>query len=90
MLLLLTFFFYSAGGLSTAEAVGIAIALSSIVSFTAGLLVALVIVYCYIRQLKGRYSPRDPQQSPVQYEDVSMVTKDIELKENIAYGPVGH
>ena len=86
----LTFFFYSAGGLSTAEAVGIAIALSSIVSFTAGLLVALVIAYCYFRQQKNQSSPRDTQQPPALYEDISMVTKDIELKENIAYGPVGH
>ena len=78
-------------GLSTAEAVGIAIALSSIVSFSAGLLVASVISYCYIRRLMGRYSPRDPQQPAPMYEDVSIaMSKDIELKENVAYGPINH
>ena len=78
-------------GLSTAAAVGIAIALSSIVSFSAGLLVALVIAYCYIRRLKRHYSPKDTQQPAPMYEDVSMVTgKDIELKENVAYGPINH
>ena len=87
------FTFHTAQGLSTAEAVGITIVLSSIVSFSAGLLVALAIAYCYIRQLnsKGQYSPRDPQQPAPMYEDISMVTgKDFEMKENIAYGPVGH
>ena len=47
-------------------------------SFSAGLLVALVIAYCYIRQLKGQYSPRDPQQpTPTQ------ASSNIELKDNI-------
>ena len=78
-------------GLSTAEAVGITFVLSSIVSFSAGLLVALVIAYCYNRRQKGQYSPRDTQQPASMYEDVSMaVSKDIELKENVAYGPVNH
>ena len=78
-------------GLSTAEAVGIAIALSSVVSFSAGLLVALVIAYCYNRRLKGQYSPRDTQHPAPMYEDVSIaVSKDIELKENVAYGPINH
>ena len=78
-------------GLSTAEAVGIAIALSSIVSFSAGLLVASVIAYCYNQRQKGQYSPRDTQQPAPMYEDVSIaVSKDIELKENVAYGPINH
>ena len=78
-------------GLSTAEAVSIAIALSAVVSFSAGLLVALVIAYCYIRRLKGQYSPSDPRHPAPMYEDVSIaVSKDIELKENVAYGPINH
>ena len=78
-------------GLSTAEAIGIAIALSSIVSFSAGLLVALVIAYCYIQRQKGQYSPSDPRKPALMYEDVSIaVSKDIELKENVAYGPINH
>ena len=82
---------YAGTGLSTAEAVGITFVLSSIVSFTAGLLVALVIAYCYIRQQKtNQYSPSEPKQPAPMYEDVSMdVRRDIELKENVAYRVVG-
>ena len=79
-------------GLSIAEAVGIAIVLSSIVSFTAGLFVALVSAYCYIRQQKttNQYTPSEPKQPAPMYEDVSMdVRRDIELKENVAYSIVG-
>ena len=77
---------YAGTGLSTAEVVGVTFALSSIVSFTAGLLVALVIAYCYIR----RHSPSEPKQPAPMYEDISMdVRRDIELKENVAYRVVG-
>ena len=80
-------------GLSTAVAVGITFVLSSIMSFTAGLLVAMFIAYCYIRQQKtNQYSPSEPKQPAPMYEDVSMdVRRDIdhELKENIAYRVVG-
>ena len=79
-------------GLTTAEAVGIAVVLSSIVSFTAGLLVALAIAHCYhsIRQQKVHSdSPSNGQQVVPMYEDVSMIVGgDIELKENIAYRTV--
>ena len=75
-------------GLSIAEAVGITLVLSSIVSFSAGLLVALVIAYCYIRQLKSQYSPRDPQQPTPTQASVSLQQGNIELKDNISYGPV--
>ena len=78
-------------GLSTAEAVGITFVLTFIVSFSAGLLVALVIAYCYNQRQKGQYSPSDPRQPAPMYEDVSIaVSKDIELKENVAYGPINH
>ena len=78
-------------GLSTAEAVGITFVLTFIVSFSAGLLVALVIAYCYNQRQKGQYSPRDTRQPAPMYEDVSIaVSKDIELKENVAYGPINH
>ena len=78
---------YAATGLSTAEIVGITIAISSIVSFTTGLLVA----YCYFRQQKtNQSSPSEPKQPAPMYEDVSMdVRRDIELKENVAYRVVG-
>ena len=82
---------HAATGLNTAEIVGISVTISSIVSFTTGLLVALVIAHCYIRQQKtNQYSPSEPKQPAPMYEDVSMdVRRDIELKENVAYRVVG-
>ena len=74
-------------GLSTAEAVGIAIVLSSIVSFTAGLLVALVIAYCYIRQMTQK--ALDSRQPVHMYEDVTLeISRNIDLKENAAYNVI--
>ena len=61
-------------------------------SFIAGLLVALVIAYCYIQrqQKTNQYSPSEPKQPAPMYEDVSMdARRDIELKENVAYRVVG-
>ena len=80
-------------GLTTAEAVGIAAALSSIVSFTAGLLLALAIGHCCssTRRKKTPHSdsPSTGQQVAPVYEDISMVAVgDIELKENVAYRTV--
>ena len=75
-------------GLSTAEAVGITIALSAVVSFSAGLLVALIIAYCCSRRQKGQYSPRDTQQPTVTQASTSLQQGSIELKDNISYGPV--
>ena len=69
-------------GLSTAEVVGIT--LSSVVSFSAGLLVALVIAYRYTRRLKGQYSPKDTQQPAPMYENITIATsRDIELQEHM-------
>ena len=75
-------------GLSTPQTVDISV---SIVSFTARLLVALVIAYCYIRQQKtNQCSFSEPKQPAPMYEDVSMeARRDIELKENVAYRVVG-
>ena len=56
--------------------------------FSAGLSVALVIAYCYIRQRKSQYSPRDSQQPTPTQASVSLQQGDIELKDNISYGPV--
>ena len=72
-------------GLSVGAAVGIAVVLTFLVSFSAGLLVAFVIAYFYIRRQKGQYSPRDPQQpTPKQASQQGS----IKLKDNISYGPV--
>ena len=57
-------------------------------SFSAGLLVALVIAYCYIRQQKSQYSPRDPKQPAPTQASSSLQQGNIELKDNISYGPV--
>ena len=83
VLLLYWCYHYAATGLSIAEAVGI----TFVLSFTAGLLVALVIAYCYIRKHKtNQYFPSEPKQPAPVYEDISMnVRRDIELEENVAY-----
>ena len=74
-------------GLSNAEAAGIAIVLSSIVSFTAGLLVALVIAYCYIWQMTQK--ALDSRQPVHMYQDVTLeISRDIDLKENAAYNVI--
>ena len=96
----------SDAGLSTTEVVGIA--LSSITLLSAGLLVALVIAYCYIRRL-NEHSPKDTQQPAPMYENITVTvatskdielqeqvyaevseitSRDINLKENVAYGVI--
>ena len=55
-----------------------------------GLIVAFVIAYCYIQRkiLKGQYSPSDTQQPTLIQASAHVRQGDIELKENISYGPV--
>ena len=75
-------------GLSVGAAVGITAVLTFLVAFSAGLLVAFAIAYCYIRRQKGQYSPRDTQQPTPTQASVSVQQGNIELKDNISYGPV--
>ena len=71
--------------------VAISIVLSSLVSFSAGALLAALIIFCCARK-RGKSSGQphltssgDTQPAPV-YDEV--VAGKLELKDNVAYGPV--
>ena len=81
-------FFLKSASVSVGVAVGIAVVLTFLVAFSAGLLVAFAIAYCYIRRQKSQYSPRDPRQPTPTQASVSLQQGKIELKDNISYGPV--
>ena len=75
--------------LSTAEAVGITLVISSLVSFAIGGLVLGLTVHCYhIHKQKDRYAPQ--QRAAPMYEEVSAKSGNIEMRENLAYGPIIH
>ena len=79
-------------GLTAGTIVGISVSIF-LVSFCAGALLAALITYCCVRRRKknsGQPHPSSsegPQPAPV-YDEVG--AGKLELKENVAYGPVGH
>ena len=90
--------------LSTGAAVGIPIAVF-LVSFLIGAMLVVLITYCCVRRRKkssGQLQPSYPQPEPLQpsysqselpheYCEVEIKCVDtLELKENVAYGPVRH
>ena len=70
----------------------IAASVSCAVSFIVGALVGAVVHYCTVRKKSNShkiYSNKKEQQQPVPvYEDIVGQSQNIELKENVAYGPV--
>ena len=80
--------------LSTAATVAIAAVVCSLVMFSVGTLCGALLTVCISRwNKKGRSSKPEPntqeqQQAAVVYEEVDTQSKKIELKENVAYGPV--
>ena len=75
-------------GISVGATVAVSVVLSSLVSFSAGAVMAALITYCCVRRRKSSGQPylspsEDP--SPV-YDEV--IPRKLELKENVAYGPV--
>ena len=77
-------------GLSPGAAVGISITIF-LVSFSAGAVLAALITYCCMRR-RGKSSGQphlSPSEGPLPapvYDEVG--TDKLELKENVAYGPV--
>ena len=78
--------------ISVGAAVAISVVLSSLVSFSAGVLLAALLAYCCCVRRRGKSSGQphpssseDPQPAPV-YDEV--VAGKLEVKENVAYGPV--
>ena len=80
--------------LSTAATAAIAAIVCLLVAFIAGALCGALVTVCINRwNKKGRSSKPVPntqeqQQAAVVYEEVDTQSKKIELKENVAYGPV--
>ena len=74
--------------------VAITAVVSCAVSFIIGTLVGAVVYYCTVRKKSNcqkcyslAMAPKQQQPAPV-YEDVIGQSQNIELKENVAYGPV--
>ena len=80
--------------LSTAATAAITAVVCSLVAFIAGTVCGALLIVCISRwNKKGRSSKPAPntqeqQQAAVVYEEVDTQNKKIELKENVAYGPV--
>ena len=80
--------------LSTAATAAITAVVCSLVMFIAGTLCGALLTVCISRwNKKGHSSKPAPstekqQQAAVVYEEVDTRNKKIELKENVAYGPV--
>ena len=77
--------------ISVGTAVAISVVISSLVSFSAGALLAALLTYCCVRRRaksSGQPHPSSsegPQPAPV-YDEV--VAGQLEVKENVAYCPV--
>ena len=77
--------------ISVGAAVAISVVLSSLVSFSAGVLLAALLAYCCCVRRRGKSSGQPhpssegPQPAPV-YDEV--VAGELEVKENVAYCPV--
>ena len=80
--------------LSTAATAAIAAVVCSLVTFIAGTVCGTLLTVCISRlNKKGRSSKQAPNtqekhQAAVAYEEVDTQNRKIELKENVAYGPV--
>ena len=80
--------------LSTAATAAITAVVCSLVMFITGALLGALITVCISRwNTKGRSSKpasntQEHQQAAVVYEEVDTQSKKIELKENVAYGPM--
>ena len=80
--------------LSTAAAAAIAGIVCLLVAFIAGTVCGALLTVCISRWNKKGHSSKpapntqEQQQAVVVYEEVDTQSKKIELKENVAYGPV--
>ena len=79
--------------LSTAATAAITAVVCSLVMFITGTVCGVLLTVCISRRKKKRRSSKpapntQEQQTVVVYEEVDTQSKKIELKENVAYGPV--
>ena len=76
--------------LSSGAVISIAVVVTFVVAFTLGNITGALILYCVcgVRR-KGSYSiNQEPQPPAPEYEQVSLEPRKIELRENVAYGPM--
>ena len=75
--------------LSTADAVAITAVVGGLCSFTAGLLLGVLLTRCHVHC--HRKQKRGQTERPPVYEDIQSEMKiDIELQHNEAYGHISH
>ena len=76
--------------LSSGAVISITAVVTFAVAFTLGNITGALILYCVcgVRR-KGSYSTNQEPQTPApEYEQVSLEPRKIELRENVAYGPM--
>ena len=76
--------------LSSGAVISITAVVTFVVAFTLGNITGALILYCVsgVRR-KGSYSTnQEPQPPAPEYEQVSLEPRKIELRENVAYGPM--
>ena len=79
----------SSSSLSTADAVAITAVVGGLCSFTAGLLLGVLLTQCHVHCC--RKQKRGQTERPPVYEDIQPEMKaDIELQHNEAYGHISH
>ena len=79
----------TSSSLSTADAVAITAVVGGLCSFTAGLLLGVLLTQCHVHC--HRKQKRGQTERPPVYEDIQLEMKaDIELKHNEAYGHITH
>ena len=74
------------GDLSTGAAAGIATVIS-LVSFTAGIVLTSIVAHCYCTR-KQIVAFQEPHQPVPVYAEVLAQSEKVEMRENIAYGPI--
>ena len=77
--------------LSSGAVISITVVVTFVAAFTLGNITGALVLYCItctVRR-KGSYSTNQEPQPPVpEYEQVSLGQGNIELRENVAYGPL--
>ena len=77
--------------LSSGAVTSITVVVTFVVAFTLGNITGALILYCIICTVrrKSSYSiNQEPQPPAPEYEQVSLEPRKIELRENVAYGPI--
>ena len=76
--------------LSSGTVISIAVVATFVVAFTLGNINGALILYCTctVRRKSSYSTNQEPQPPAPEYEQVSLEPRKIELRENVAYGPM--